>query len=87
MFQKMFVVLLEEKHQLTFSKGTSNQYFNAHISSTSRAETKYLTLNGMLRSIFLKTYILLKAMQVLYSITANATALKKIIPSKIKQMY
>ena len=40
-------VLLEEKHQLTFSKGTSNQYFNAHISSTSRAETKYLTLNGM----------------------------------------
>lgn len=43
----MFVVFLEEKHQLTFSKGTSNQYFNVHISSTSRAEIKYLTLNGM----------------------------------------
>ena len=30
-----------------FSNDSSNQYFNAHISSTSKAETKYLTLNGM----------------------------------------
>ncbi len=39
-------VLMEEKQQLSYSKGGSNQYLKSHFPSNARAETKYISQNG-----------------------------------------